>query len=63
MKEIHAYKNDDGTYRIEAICRTCCEGKMVDVHMKAARAKISVDYLVEPSSEELYTVTIKENNK
>ena len=60
MKEIHAYLNDDDTYRIEGIGQAYDNGELVDVTIKAARAKISVDVLVEPSSGELYTVIVQE---
>ena len=62
MKEIHAYKNDDGTYRLEGIGETYYNGKLIDVVIKAVRAKISVEALAVPDSAELYTATIKEEN-
>lgn len=62
MKEIHAYRNDDGTYRFEGIGETYDNGKLVNVIIKAARAKISVEALAVPDSAELYTATIKEEN-
>lgn len=62
MKEIHAYLNKDGTYQLEAISQVYDGSKMVDVRMKVARAKISVEALAEPSLGELYTVIIDEEN-
>lgn len=62
MKEIHAYNNNDGTYRLEGIGQAYENCELVDVYFKAARAKISVEVLAEPSSGELYTVTVEEEN-
>ena len=61
MKEIHAYKNDDGTYRIEGVGQAYDNGEIRDVVFKAVRAKINIDVLVEPSSRELYTVMVEED--
>lgn len=62
MKEIHAYKNDDGTYRVEGVGETVYNGKTIDVIIKAARARIDMEVLAELSPDKtLYTVDIKEN--
>lgn len=62
MKEIHAYLNDDGTYRVEGIGETVYNGKTIDVFIKAARARIDMEVLAELSPDQtLYTVDIKEN--
>lgn len=63
MKEFHAYKNDDGTYKVEDIAETHYHGELIDVTIKIARAKISIESLVVPDSAELYTTTIYEENE
>jgi hypothetical protein len=60
MKEIHAYLNDDGTYRVEAVCQCDNNGELVDATLKAARAIINIDVLTDMSSKEIYTLIIEE---
>ena len=61
MKEIHAYRNKDGTYRVEAIGEVLDGNGVRDVVVKAACAKISIDVLMVPDSGELYTVIMEED--
>ena len=47
MKEIHAYKNDDGTYRIEGIKEVLVGKDIVDATVKLNRVRISIDALAD----------------
>jgi hypothetical protein len=60
MKEIHAYLNKDGTYRLDGIIEMFDNGQFIDVRLTAARAKITVEVLVDSDSNELYTVTVED---
>lgn len=42
MKEIHAYLNEDGTYRINGITMVFDSGKFMEAEVKMDRAKISI---------------------
>ena len=63
MKEIHAYLNNDGTYRVEGVGETVYNGKTIDVIIKAARARIDMEVLAEFSQDNtLYTAIIEEED-
>jgi hypothetical protein len=63
MKEMHAYRNDDGTYRIEAIGEIHDGYKLSEVTIKAARARIDMEILADLSPDKtLYTIDVKEND-
>ena len=62
MKEIHAYRNEDGTYRVEGIGCAMDNGASKDVTVRIPRAKIDVEALVSKGSGEIYLVEVKENN-
>ena len=59
MKEIYAYQNDDGTYRIE-ICgtRTLDNGKTYEYKTEIPNGQISITALLPHDDEEEY-FTIK----
>ena len=62
MKEIHAYLNDDGTYRVEAVgeCYDGSGNKFNNI-IKAARVKINMEVLAELSPDKtLYTIEIED---
>lgn len=61
MKEIHAYRNDDGTYRVEGIGLAMDNGVSKEVTIKIPRAKIDVEALAVEGSKEIYSVEVKEN--
>lgn len=62
MKEIHAYKNKDHTWRVEAIASEWVDGSLTDVVQKIPRAKITIEALnAQEDSYELFTLEIKEN--
>ena len=63
MKEIHAYRNEDGTYRIKAIGEIHDGYKLNEVVIQAARANIDIEVLYEISPKrELYTISVEEND-
>ena len=47
MKEIHAYKNEDGTYRINGVGEMFNGKEFVEVDVEIKRAKISIDALAD----------------
>lgn len=62
MKEIHAYRNEDGTYRIKAIGEIHDGYQLNEVVINAARARIDMEILAELSPDKtLYAVEIKED--
>lgn len=61
MKEIHAYRNEDGTYRVEGIGYAMDSGVSKEVTVRIPRAKIDVEALTVKDSCEIYSVEVKEN--
>lgn len=61
MKEIHAYRNEDGTYRVEGIGYALDNGVSKKVAVRIPRAKIDVEALVSKDSGEICLVEVKEN--
>ena len=63
MKEIHAYKNADGTYKLELIGDFYDDGEMFEAHIVYERAKIeSKDFMLKPFGE-LFTVTVGDGDE
>lgn len=61
MKEIHAYRNEDGTYRIKTIGEIHDGYQLNEVVITAARARIDMEILAElPPKRMLYTVEVEE---
>lgn len=50
MKEIHAYLNDDGTYRLECIADAYIDGELMEAKIMYERAKLIIDALPGSSS-------------
>jgi hypothetical protein len=62
MKEIHAYRNEDGTYRVEGIGYAMDKGgASKEVVVRIPRAKVDVEALVVEGSKEIYSIEVKEN--
>ena len=61
MKEIHAYRNEGGTYRIEGIGYAMDNGTSKEVVVRIPRAKVDVEALVVEGSKEIYSIEVKEN--
>ena len=60
MKEIHAYRNEDGTYRVEGIGCAMDNGVSKEVVIIIPRAKVDVEALVVEGSKEIYSIEVKE---
>lgn len=62
MKEIHAYQNDDGTYRVEVLgVQTLNEGETTEYKMEVPRAQISITGLPpgDEDEEKYFSITIE----
>lgn len=60
MKEIHAYRNEDGTYRVEGIVRVADNEEVRDAAFNISRAKITISPLADANGE-LMSLTAEEN--
>ena len=60
MKEIHAYLNEDGTYRVEGIGWSMYNDVLRDVVVNASRAKITIEPLANTAGE-LISLTVENN--
>ncbi len=58
MKEIHAYRNEDGTYRVEGIAYTMYDGELREVLIKIPRATIDYKPFTQEEDGTLYTIEI-----
>jgi hypothetical protein len=62
MKEIHAYRNEDGTYRVEGIACVMDNEGIKDVVFKAPRAKLTVTPFTQAEDEViLFSCEVKED--
>lgn len=63
MKEIHAYRNEDGTYKLEIVAECDNNGERFEAHIVYPRTKIeSRDFVLKPFGE-LFAVTIEDGEK
>ena len=63
MKEIHAYKNEDGTYKLEVVVELLDKGEPVEARVIYEHTKIeSKDFMIKPMGE-LFAVTIEDGEK
>lgn len=60
MKEIHAYRNEDGTYRVEGIGCAMDDGKLSDVSFNMPRTRITIEPLADTTGE-LMSLTVENN--
>lgn len=66
-KEIHAYQNQDGTYKVDIFERRSEStqsyyGQLkddIDTHMEIPRANISITAYKDESSDEIFTIQMK----
>lgn len=66
FREIYAYLNEDGTYRVDiktCFTRECKIGKeiikeIIDGEINIERANIKIEALNDPSANQIYTVTL-----
>lgn len=61
MKEIHAYDNGDGTYRLECIADTHIDGELVEAKVIYERAKLTIDALPSLSSGTICEIVMEED--
>lgn len=59
MKEIHAYLNEDGTYRVEGIGYAMDNGVLKEVRFEMPRAKLTVESLVQKEDQVLFSFEVK----
>ena len=45
MKEVHAYRNEDGTYKLEIVGEYCVNGELFEARVIYEKAKINSDGL------------------
>lgn len=62
MKEIHAYRNEDGTYRLECIADTNINGELMEAKVVYERARLNIDPLVGLSSGTICELIVEEND-
>lgn len=61
MREIHAYQNKDGTYRLECIADTYIDGELMEAKIIYERAKLTIDALTGSSSNTICEIIYEEN--
>lgn len=62
MREIHAYRNEDGTYSIRAVYDDMyCGDELCHIIGWIPRAKIDIEVLADQSSREICSIEVKEN--
>ena len=59
MKEIHAYRNEDGTYSVKGICQVMENGKLVDAVFEMTRARLDIKPYAD-ESKRIFSVTVKQ---
>lgn len=62
MKEIHAYKNDDGTYKLEIVVEYYDKGKLMEARVIYERAKLNAEDFVMRSRGKLFSMTINDGD-
>lgn len=63
MKEIHAYRNEDGTYKLEIVAECIDNGEQFEARVIYPRTKIeSKDFVLKPFGE-LFAVTIEDGDE
>jgi hypothetical protein len=62
MKEIHAYRNADGTYKLELVGECYDKGELVEVHVVYERVKIKSKDFVMKSRGELFSITVDDGD-
>ena len=62
MKEIHAYKNDDDTYRLECIADTHIDGELMESKIIYERATLTIGALAGSSSDTICELVVEEDD-
>lgn len=61
MKEIHAYRNEDGTYRVRIIHDDTCYGEQwYHVGQEIPRAKIDIEALADQGSGKIFDIQLED---
>lgn len=61
MKEIHAYRNEDGTYRIRVKCDDAYYGNQwCHVMQDIPRAKIHIEALADQASGKIFDIEVED---
>ena len=63
MKEIHAYRNEDGTYKLELIGDYYDNGELLEAHIVYKRVQIESRDFTLKSFGELFHVTIEDGDE
>jgi hypothetical protein len=62
MKEIHAYRNEDGTYKLEVVMECIDKGDPLEARIIYPRTKIEPkDFILKPFGE-LFAVTVEDGD-
>ena len=62
MKEMHAYRNEDGTYKLELVGEYYDKGELVEAHVIYERVKFESKDLVMRSRGELFSITVEDGD-
>lgn len=62
MKEIHAYRNDDGTYKLEFVVEYYDNGELMDARVIYNRVKLESKDPVLRSRAQLFSITIDDGD-
>lgn len=62
MKEIHAYKNEDGTYRVECITDTNIDGELMEAKIIYERATLTIGALTGSSSNTICELIVEDDD-
>lgn len=60
MREFHAYRNEDGTYKLEVIVELYENDELKEAHVVWPKVSIVSDSLVIKASGDLFTVVVEE---
>lgn len=63
MKEMHAYQNEDGTYRVSYIGYATANGELKEVKIELPRARLTVEAFPEVSSDTIFSVIVNDDSE
>lgn len=63
MKEFHAYRNEDGTYKLEIIGEYYDKGELLEAHVIYERVKLESKDFVMKSRGELFSITVDDGDE
>lgn len=63
LKELHAYKNEDDTYRVEGIGFIMYDGELRETKIEMSRAKLDINPFQQIEDNTTFIFEIKENTK